>query len=80
MVHSFEEFVSMKITGSNSKSISRGYMGIVVNSNFSQSDEILTIDTSLEKVLGEYLPLSAVFSLTMIKFRNSIKNRFLRRK
>jgi hypothetical protein len=80
MVHSFEEFVSMKISGSNSKSISRAYMGIVVNSNFSQSDEILTIDTSLEKVLGEYLPLSSVFSLAIIKLRNALKNRFFKRK
>jgi hypothetical protein len=79
MIHSFEEFVSMKISGSNSNSISRAYMGVVVNSNFSHSEEILNIDSSLEKALGEYLSLNSVFQLTMTKFCTALRKRISRK-
>ena len=77
MVHSFEEFVSMKISGCDSTSISRAYMGVVVNSNFSESTEILDIDTQLESVLGEYLSITSLIRVATIKFRNVIRNRIL---
>jgi hypothetical protein len=75
MIHSFEEFVSMKISGSNSQSISRAYMGVVVNSNFSQSTKILEIDTQLESVLGEYLSITSIIRVAASKFCNVIRNR-----
>jgi hypothetical protein len=78
MIHSFEEFVSMKISGSDSSSISRAYLGVVVNSNFSQSTEILDIDARLESVLGEYLSIKSVIRVARVKFRNILHNRFLR--
>ena len=78
MIHSFEEFVSMKISGSNSSSISRAYLGVVVNSNFSQSTEILDIDARLESVLGDYLSIKSIIRVARNKFRNVIHNRLFR--
>lgn len=78
MVHSFEEFISMKISGSDSHSISRAYMGVVVNSNFSQTTKILEIDQRLENVLAEYLSIKSVIRLMVIKIRNIIRNRLFR--
>ena len=78
MVHSFEEFISMKISGSDSDSISRAYMGVVVNSNFQQTTKILEIDQRLENVLAEYLSIKSVIWLMVIKFRNIIRNRLFR--
>lgn len=80
MIHSLEEFVSMKISGVDSLSISRAYMGVVVNSNFSQSDEILEIDSSLEKVLGSYLSLRSIALLVTNKLRSVLNNRLLRKR
>jgi hypothetical protein len=80
MIHSFEEFVSMKISGSDSNSISRAYMGVVVNSNFSKSTEILEINSRLESVLGEYLSIKSVIRVAIFKFRNVIRNKVLGRK
>ena len=78
MVHSFEEFISMKISGSDSDSISRAYMGVVVNSNFQQTTKILEINQRLENVLAEYLSIKSVIWLMVIKFRNIIRNRLFR--
>ena len=78
LIHSYEEFISMKISGSNSISISRAYMGVVVNSNFSQSEEIFNIDTRLEKVLAEYLPTISILRLNAFKSFYVLRNRVLR--
>jgi len=78
MIHTLEQFLTMKISGISADSISRGYMGVVVNSNFAQSSDIIDIESTLEKVLSEHLQASTIMKLNLLKLKNVFKNRIIR--
>lgn len=78
MIHTLEQFLTMKMSGITSESISRGYIGVVVNSNFAQSADIVDMNSSLEKVLSEHLKVYTIIKINILKIKNVLRNRIIK--
>lgn len=66
-IHTFEQFLGLRISNSTVEDISRSYLGLVINSNFFRSDTILTTKSGIESVLGEYLTMRSLLNIVRIK-------------
>jgi len=66
-IHTFEQYIGLRISNSTVEDISRSYLGLVVNSNFYRSDRILTTKSGMESVLSEYLTMSSLQKILRIK-------------
>ena len=71
VIHSKEQHADLAIRGVTTSDIARGYLGVIVNSNFSDSRGELSIESSRARVLATYLswPTLVSTAFTKIGFR-----------
>jgi hypothetical protein len=66
-IHTLEQYIALRISNSTVEDIGRSYLGLVVNSNFFRNDKILTAESGMESVLGEYLTIHSLLKIVGIK-------------
>lgn len=75
VVHSAQQHVELAMRGITPADVARGYIGIVVNSNFARSWGAVTHDEQPEETLARYLPWSTLLGAVRVKTRSAIRGR-----
>lgn len=71
--HNESQLIADLVSGKGPSSISRGYLGVVVNGNFQHANRQLDRESELGKVLGFYVPMSVllksfIYKVTLFPF------------
>ena len=74
VVHSQEQHAELAIRGISMSDIARGYLGVIVNSNFARSFEDLTHESSRAQILSAYLTWSELAATAGAKVRRSVRS------
>jgi len=72
VVHSPEQHAELAIRGVSMSDIARGYLGVVINSNFAKSFDDLTHESSRSQTLATYLTWSELAATAGAKIRRSL--------
>lgn len=78
VIHSRHQHAELAIRGITSRDIARGYLGVIINSNFSRSDGNLSHDASRAETLATYLTWSELGSAASAKLGRALGGRFKR--
>ena len=74
VVHSPEQHAELAIRGISMSDIARGYLGVIVNSNFAKSFDDLTHESSRSQTLATYLTWSELAATAGAKVRRSLRS------
>ena len=80
VVHSREQHAELAIRGISMSDVARGYLGVIVNSNFARSFEDLTHVSSRAQILSAYLSWSELAATAGAKVRRSVRSLTERRR
>ena len=69
VIHSAKQHRDLLIQGVTLEDIARGYLGVIVNSNFAKAFGDLSHQTPRSQVLAKYLPWSTLFAIAGAKLR-----------
>lgn len=77
VLHSQEQHVQYAMAGTTLNDVARGYVGIVVNSNFARTWNMnMNHDEDAAETLARYLPWSTLVDSVRVKARAAIRGRF----
>ena len=79
VIHSSSQHVEIALRKISTHDIARGYLGVVINSNFSKSWGSVSATESSELTLARYLGWGLLFKTLTRKFTLSIQTRLLRK-
>jgi hypothetical protein len=80
VIHSSEQHLEVTLKGITMKDISRAYIGVVINSNFSKSWGKVDTHETKTTTLARYLTWSELFGTLKTKSQDAIKFRLINRK
>jgi hypothetical protein len=78
VIHSRHQHAELAIRGITSRDIARGYLGVIINSNFSRSDGNLSHEATRADTLATYLTWSELGAAASAKMRKALSSRFMR--
>lgn len=73
VLHNEGQYLEYVMRGVTTADIARGYLALVVNSNYSRDFGLVSIDTSKAESLSQHLSYGEVGSLVAAKVRNSLR-------
>ena len=73
VVHSEQQHEEMMIRGIGLRDVARGYLGIIVNSNFARSWGDISYTTSRSEALARYLTWQSLGSVAVAKVRSALR-------
>jgi len=79
VLHSAEEHLRYAMAGTTFEDVARGYLGIVVNSNFARTwGDDVTADEDPAATISRYLSWELIMRTLRIKAKAAVKSRFMR--
>lgn len=76
VVHSASQHIELAMRGIGPQDLARGYLGVVVNSNFARSWGQVAHDEAPSETLARYVPWRTLLGAVGVKARSALETRF----